>query len=156
MPLFHHPLHHVLFMLCSIFCFFVFFVFVLCLNFIFLFILHHSCLIPLRISSFLSLLLLDWFVYLWQKRREFIRKFTGVFRHFYMTHAHILRGRNSTSCTFAGGESFRGDAYTKGERTFFLENLVLLYVCFLIALWCFEFCLVSSILYCSHRIMLMC
>ena len=52
------------------------------------------------------------------------KKFIGVFRHFYMTHVHILKGRNSTSCTFVGGEIHRGeirrgDAYTKGEKTFF-------------------------------------
>ena len=31
------------------------------------------------------------------------------------THVHTLKGSNSTSCTFVGGESHRGDAYTKGE-----------------------------------------
>ena len=90
---------------------------------------HH--LLPLFISSFLSLFPLDSFVYLWQKWGEY----TSVFRHFYMTHVHIFRGRNSNSCTFVGGESHRGDAYTKGEKTFFfLENLVLL---------CFSLCLFS-------------
>ena len=68
-------------------------------------------------------------------------------------------GSNSTSCTFVRGEIHRGDAYIKGEKTFFYEKtllcLVLLYACFLVALWCFELCLVS-ILYCSHHIMLMC
>ena len=83
-------------------------------------------------------------------------EYIGVFRHFYITHVHILRGRNYTSCTFIGGESYRGDAYTKGEKTFFLENLVLLYACFLIALWCFELCLVLSMLCCFHLIMLLC
>ena len=39
-----------------------------------------------------------------------------------MTHVHIHRGRNSTSCTFLGGESHRGDAYTKGENTSFYEK----------------------------------
>ena len=46
------------------------------------------------------------------------------------------RGRNSTSCTFVGGESHRGDAYTKGEKTSFYEKnlfcLVLAYACFLV------------------------
>ena len=37
-----------------------------------------------------------------------------------MTHVHTLRGSNSISCTFVGGESHRGDAYTKGEKTFIL------------------------------------
>ena len=109
-------------------------------------------LLSLFISSFLSLLPVDSFVYLWQKEGEY----TGVFRHFYMTHVHILRGRNSTSCTFVGGESHSGDAYTKEEKIFFLENLVLLYACLLVALRCFELCLVSSMLCCSHRIILMC
>ena len=37
--------------------------------------------------------------------------------HFYMTHVHTFRGINFTLCTFVGGESHRGDAYTKGEKT---------------------------------------
>ena len=70
------------------------------------------------------------------------------------------RGRNSTSCTFVGGESHRGDAYAKGEKAIFLENLVLLYACsllvllyawFLLVLWC-----LCSMLYCFHRIVFMC
>ena len=94
---------------------------------------HH--LLPLFISSFLSLFPLDSFVYLWQKWGEYTREYTGVFRHFYMTHVHIFRRRNSNSCTFVGGERHRGDAYTKREKTFFLwENLVLL---------CFTLCLFS-------------
>ena len=43
--------------------FFLFYVFVLCLSFIFSFILHPSCIIPLLIYFFLSLLRLDYFVY---------------------------------------------------------------------------------------------
>ena len=70
---------------------------------------HHS---PLFVSSFLSLLPLDSFVYLWQKGGED-----------FMTHVHILRGRYSTSCTFVGGEIHRGDAYIKGEKTFFYEKI---------------------------------
>ena len=136
-------------MLCSLF----FDIFVLCLSFIFSFILHPSCIIPLLISSFLSLLPLDCFVYSWQKGGEY----TGLYRHFYITHVHTLRGSNFTLCTFVGGESHRGDAYTKGEKTFFIwGNLVLLYACFLVALWCFELCLVSSMLCCSYHIMLLC
>ena len=139
-------------MLCSIF----FYVFVLCLSFIFSFILHPSCIIPLLISSFLSLIPFDYFVYSWQKGGEYIGEYTSLYRHFYMTHVHTLRGSNSTSCTFIEGESHRGDAYTKGEKTFFWENLVLLYAYFLVALWCFELCLVSSMFCCSHRIILLC
>ena len=50
------------------------------------------------------------------------KKGSVYFRHFYMTHVHTLRGSNSTSCTFVGGENHRGDAYTKGEKTFFYEK----------------------------------
>ena len=113
---------------------------------------HH--LLPLFISSFLSFLPLDSFIYSWQKGREYI----GVHHHFYMTHMHILRGRNSTLCTFVKGESYRGDAYTKGEKTCFMRKsccLVLPYACFLVALWYFELLLVS-ILYCSHHIVFIC
>ena len=85
--------------------------------------------------------------------------YTKVFRHFYMAHVHILKGRNFISCTFIGEENHRGDAYTKGENTSLYEKtlfcFVLLYACFLVALWCFELCLVSM-LCCSHRIVLMC
>ena len=49
-------------------------------------------------------------------------KYTNVFRHFYMTHVHILKGSNFTSCTFVGGESHSGDAYTKREKKFFYEK----------------------------------
>ena len=114
---------------------------------------HH--LLPLFISSFLSLIPLDSFVYSWQKRIEY----TKVYHHFYMTHVHIFRGRNSTLCTFVGGESPRGEAYTKGEKIYFYEKtlfcLVLPYAFFLITLWCFELHLVSM-LCCSHRIVFMC
>ena len=63
------------------------------------------------------------------------------------------------TCTFIEGESHRGDTYTKEEKTSFDEKtlfcLVLLYSCFLVALWCFKFLLVSM-LCCSHRIVFMC
>ena len=59
-----------------------------------------------------------------------------MYHHFYMTHVHILKGRNSTLCTFVGGESHKEDACTKGEKTSFLRNLVL-----------FCFMLVSSLFY---------
>ena len=66
------------------------------------------------------------------------------FRHFYMTHVHILRGRNSTLCTFVGGESHRIDVYTKGEKTYFFffwkPCFVLFYfmLVFSLFLQCFE------------------
>ena len=52
-----------------------------------------------------------------------------------MTYMHTLRGSNSTSCTFVRGESHRGDAYTKEEKTFFYEESL------------FYFMLVFSLLY---------
>ena len=82
-----------------------------------------------------------------------------MYRHFYMTYVHILRGRNFTLCTFVEGESHRGDAYIKGEKTSFYEKtlfcFVLLYACFLVALWYFELSFVSM-LCCPHRIVLIC
>ena len=115
-------------------------------------------LLPLFISSFLSFLPLDTFIYSLQKGRKNTREYTGVYCHFYMTPVHILVGRNSTLCTFVEGESYRGDAYTKGEKTCFMRKpccLVLPYACFLVALWCCELLLVSMF-YCSHRIVFMC
>ena len=104
------------------------------LSFIFSFILHPSCILSLFISSFLSLLPLDSFIYSWQKGGAYTREYIEVYRHFYMTHVHTLKGSNSTSCTFVGGESHRGDAYTKGKKIFFWwENLV--FVCFTLRLF---------------------
>ena len=97
--------------------------------------LHPSYIIPLLLSSFLSLLPLDCFVYSWQKRGEFTGEYTSLYRHFYMTHVHTIRGSNSTLCTFVRGESHRRDAYTKGEKTFFYEKTL------------FYFMLVSLLLY---------
>ena len=116
-------------MSCSL-CFVAIFFGCFCLSFELHFLIHFAPLmhhlLPLFIISFLSLISLDSFVYSWQKGREYIGEYTGVFCHFYMTHVHILKGRNSTSCTFVGGESHRGDACTKGEKAFVLwENLVL-------------------------------
>ena len=125
---------HVYFIVCSIFfsCFSLSFELHFLIHFTPL--MHH--LLPLFIYSFLFLIPFDSFVYSWQKGGEYTREYTKVYCHFYMTHVHILRGRNSTSCTFIGGETYRGDVYTKGEKTYFLENLVLL--CF--ALWLFSRC----------------
>ena len=36
----------------------------------------------------------------------------------------FLRGKNSIPCTFVGGESHRGDPYTRGEKTFFYEKIL--------------------------------
>ena len=125
------------FMLCSIF--FFFYVFVLCLSFIFSFILHPSCII-FHLCSYLL-----------------------FFLSFLLIHLSICdkKGENILwlMCTFVGGEIHRGDAYVKGEKTFFYEKilfcLVFLYTCFLIILWCFELCLVSM-LSCFHHIVFVC
>ena len=104
-----------------------------CVSFEFHFLIHLAPLMHntlAHIFFFFSLLSLDLFVYSWQKGREYAREYIGVYRHFYMTHVHILRGRNSTSCTFVGGESHRGDAYTKGKKTYFFRKpcFVLFYI----------------------------
>ena len=47
----------------------------------------------------------------------------------------------------------------RGRRHFFEKTLFcfdLYYACFLVVLWCFELCLVSSMLCCSHRIIFLC
>ena len=84
---------YVYFMFCRIF-------FLRCFAFCLSSISHSSCTphasLPLFISSFLSFLPFDPFVYLWQKGGEYC--------HFYMTLVHILRRRNSILCTFVGGE----------------------------------------------------
>ena len=114
-------------------CFVAFFLFVL--SFVWVSFSHSSCTLhasslPLFISSFLSLIPLDSFVYSWQKGGEYIGEYSSVFRHFYMTLVYILRGRNSTSCTFVGEKSHREDTYTKGEKIFFMSKpcFVLFYI----------------------------
>ena len=124
--LYHIPsslAYHVYFILCSIFLD----VFGFRLSFIFLFILHPSCIIfyPCSYLLFFPFFLLI-HLSIHDKKEEYTGEYTGVFRHFYMTHVHILRERNSTSCTFVGGKGHKGDAYIKEEKTSFLwENLVL-------------------------------
>ena len=114
---------------------------------------HH--LAPLLISSFLSLLPLILFVYSWQKGGEYTREYTGLYCHFYMTHVHTLRGSNSTSCTFVGGESHRGDAYTKGEKTIFLRKpcFYLLYIMLVFSLFMVLWVTLSTyaLLHSSHH-----
>ena len=86
--------YRVFFILCSILflrCF------IFCLSFFFSLIFHLSCILSLFISSFLSLLPLDSFVYSWQNGREYTKEYIGLYRHFYMTHVHILKERNSNS-----------------------------------------------------------
>ena len=112
---------------------------------------HSSCILYassftlVHIFFFFFLLPLDSFVYSWQKRRKYIIEYTGVFCHFYMTYVHILKGRNSTLCTFVRGEIHRGDAYIKGEKTFFYEKtlfyLMLVFSMFYGALCSMPICL---------------
>ena len=126
----------VYFMLCSIVslkCF------IFLLSFIFSFILHPSCIIfyPYSYPFFFPFFLLIHLSIHNKKGREYTKVYTKMFRHFYMTHVHILKGRNSTSCTFIGGESHRGDAYTKGEKTFFMRKpcFVLIYIMLVFSLF---------------------
>ena len=124
----------ILSMSCSL-CFVAFFFLCFCLMFELHFLIHLAPLmhhiLPLFISSSFFLIPLDWFVYSWQKGGVYTG-YTGVFRHFYMTHVHILKGRNSTLSTFVGGENYRGDAYTKREKTFSLFCFGLYYSCALV------------------------
>ena len=123
-------------------CFVAFFLDVL--SFVWASFFHSSCTpyasLSLFISYFFSLLPLDSFVYSWQKGREYTGVYTWVFRHFYMTYVHILKGKNSISCTFVGRESYKGDAYTKEEKTYFF---LMRKSCFAL----FYFMLVFSLLY---------
>ena len=115
---------------------------------------HH--LLPLFISYFLSLLPLDSFVYSWQKGGKYTKEYTKVYHHFYMTHVHILRGRNSTSCTFVGGESHKGNAYTKGEKTSFLRQpyFILFYLMLIFSLFMVLWVMFSiyALLLSSHHV----
>ena len=55
-------------------------------------------------------------------------------------------------CTFVGGEIHRGDAYIKGEKTFFYEKTLF----YLMLVFSVYYGVLCSMLYCSHRIMFMC
>ena len=65
-----------------------------------------------------------------------------------MTHVHILRRRNSTSCTFVVREIHREDAYINEEKTFFYEKTLL----YLMLVFSMFYGALSSMLYCSHSI----
>ena len=127
------------------------------LSFIFSFILHPTCILSLFISSFLSLFPLDSFVYSWQKGGEYTREYTRVYHHFYMTHEHIFTESYSISCIFVGVESHRGDAYTKGEKSFlFKKTLVCLFYSLFVFLFCFMMLWVMfsfhALLFSLHRV----
>ena len=105
--------------------------FIFCLSFILSFILHPSCIIFYPCSYlffFPSFILIH--LSICDKNGESILECIVIS----IWLVHNLRGRNSTLCTFVGGESHRGDAYTKGEKTSLWENLVLS---------CFTWCLFS-------------
>ena len=99
-------------------------VFIFLLSFIFSFMLHPSCIIfyPCSYLLFFPSFLLIVLSIRDKKGGEYTGEYTGLYCHFYMTYVHALRGSNFTSCTFVGGESHRGDAYTKGDKTFFYEK----------------------------------
>ena len=140
--------------------YFMLYFFVFHFSIIFSFILHLSCIIFYPCSYFfLSFLPLDSFVYSWQEGGEYSREHIGVYYHFYMTYMHILKGRDSTSCTFIGGESYRGDAYTKGEKTFiffFRKPCFVLFYFMLGFFFCFMVLWVTfsihALLLLSHRV----
>ena len=97
---------HVMFTLCIVACYFV-----LCLSFIFSFILHPLCIIFI-VRSFIScpLFSLTFCLFLTKRGRVYSREYTGVFCHFYitlvMTLVHSLRGRNSISRAHLQGVRF--------------------------------------------------
>ena len=141
------------FMLCSIL-FLRYFVF--CLSFIFSFILHP--LMHLDPCSYLLFFpLSSCFIFLFMTKREkaYKRVYQSVSsfqydscaysqgKKFYLVYIH--RGRNS----------IREMHILRGRRHLLWKNLILLYACFLVALWCFDLCLVS-LFYFSHRIIFMC
>ena len=95
-------------------------VFVFHLNFIFSFILHPSYIIfyPCSYLLFIPFFPLIHLSICDKKGGEYTREYTRVYCHFYMTHVHILRGINFTSCTFVGRESHRGDVYTDRPKMY--------------------------------------
>ena len=107
-------------MSCSL-CFVAFFLFLcFCLMFELHFLIHLAPLMHHTLAHiFFSFPPSTWLFCLFVTKRG---EYTGLYRHFYMTHVHTLRGSNSISCTFGRGESHRGDAYTKGDKTFFYEK----------------------------------
>ena len=137
------------FMLCSIL-FLRYFVF--CLSFIFSFILHPSYILTL-VHIFFSFPPSSCLIFLFVTKRERVYRSVSSFQYDSCAHfqgkkfylMYIRRRRNSI------GEMH----IPSGRRHLLWENLILLNVCFLVALWCFELCLVS-LLYCSHRVIFMC
>ena len=108
------------------------------LNFIFSFILHPSCII-LLIHSFISCLLfsLTPLSISCQKGGEYtLDQYTREFCHFYMTHVHIPKGRNSISRARLQEERYsiremhipRGRRHCVNKKTLFC--LSFLYDCF--------------------------
>ena len=131
------------FMLCSI----VFLTcFVFCLSFIFSFILYPSCIITL-VHIFFSFPPSSLSICVFVTKRG--RVYRRVLSFLYDSCAYSKGEKFYFLCTILGGESLRGDAYTKGRRHFLLRK-----PCFVLFYSMLVF--LFSMLYCSHLIVFMC
>ena len=83
-------------------------------------------------------------LFMTKRGRVYRRVYRCVLSFLYNSCAHSW-GRNSTSCTSIGGEIHRGDAYIKGEKTFFYEK-TLFYLMLVFSLLYGALSLVSSML----------
>ena len=146
--LFPYPQHVMFyFMLCSI----VFLTcFVFCLSFIFSFILYPSCIITL-VHIFFSFppSSLSICLFMTKRGRVYQRVYRRVLSFLYDSCAYSKGEKFYFLCTILGGESLRGDAYTKGRRHFLLRK-----PCFVLFYSMLVF--LFSMLYCSHLIVFMC
>ena len=145
---------YVIFTLCFVAFYFVFF-----LSFIFSFILHPSCIFIL-VHTFIScpFFFLDPCLFVSKRGRVFSKVvYRRVFSFLNDSCAHSQGEKFFFLCTFVGGEIFhRGDAYLPRERRHCVNKKTLFCMfffmfVFLIALWCFDLCLVSM-LCCCHCI----
>ena len=145
---------HVMFSLCFVAFYFVFF-------FKFHFFIHLAPLMHLYPSSYFHLLpffFLDLCLFVSKRGRVFSKVvYRRVFSFLNDSCAHSQGEKFFFLCTFVGGEIFhRGDAYLPRERRHCVNKKTLFCMfffmfVFLIALWCFELCLVSM-LCCCHCI----
>ena len=96
------------------------FFFVLCLSFIFLFILHPSCIFIL-VHSFISCSLFSLTLCLFVSKTGKVYSrvvYLRIFSFLYDFYAHSYGEKFYFSCTCVGGELYhRGDTCTKGEKT---------------------------------------
>ena len=125
---------YVYFMFCSIFLN----VFVFRLNFIFSFILHLLCIIfyPCSYLLFFPSFLL-FHMSLCDKDGESIPKSISVCFVISIWLMCTFLGEKFYPCTFVGGESHKGDVYTRGEKTFLFKKTLL---CLFYSLFVFLFC----------------